>query len=266
MSQLKRTLGLSDGIALLVGITIGSGIFATPQIIAGYLDSFSTIIILWIGVAGFVFVGALIYGELGSRFPNTGGEYVYIQKAFGPFWGFLFGWAQLFIIRTSPAAGLSLITANYIGYFLPLDQGNKILIAIGIIIIFGLINYIGVERASVYNKISSATKISGLFLFVLIGLIIINGDFSRLSIHEPATEALGSVGNVVAALMLVLFSFIGWDRVGYVAGEMKNPTKDIPQSMLFGMLVIIVLYLGTNILYHSVIGIDTMRMSTIVAS
>ena len=90
MTQLKKSLGLFDGIALLVGITIGSGIFATPQIIAGYLDSFSTIIILWIGVAMFVFTGVLIYGELGSRFPKTGGEYVYIQKVFGPFWGFLF--------------------------------------------------------------------------------------------------------------------------------------------------------------------------------
>ena len=192
MAQLKRSLGLTDGIALLVGITIGSGIFATPQIIAGYLDSFSTIIILWIGVAGFVFVGALIYGELGSRFPNTGGEYVYIQKAFGPFWGFLFGWAQLFIIRTSPAAGLSLITANYIGYFIPIDQTVKILIAIGVIVIFGYLNYLGVERASYYNKFSSATKIAGLFLFVLIGLIIINGDFGRLSIQEHPTAVLGS--------------------------------------------------------------------------
>ena len=87
MTQLKKSLGLFDGIALLVGITIGSGIFATPQIIAGYLDSFSAIILLWIGVAMFVFTGVLIYGELGSRFPKTGGEYVYIQKAFGPFWG-----------------------------------------------------------------------------------------------------------------------------------------------------------------------------------
>ena len=161
MTQLKKTLGLFDGIALLVGITIGSGIFATPQIIAGYLDSFSTIIILWIGVAMFVFAGVLIYGELGSRFPKTGGEYVYIQKAFGPFLGFLFGWAQLVIIRTSPAAGLSLITANYLGYFLPMDQTTKMMVASGIIIIFGFINYLGVERASPYNKMSSSIKIGG---------------------------------------------------------------------------------------------------------
>ena len=266
MTQLKKSLGLFDSIALLVGITIGSGIFATPQIIAGYLDSFSTIILLWVGVAIFVFTGALIYGELGSRFPKTGGEYVYIQKAFGPFWGFIFGWAQLFIIRTSPAAGLSLITANYIGFFFPMDQSTKMIVASGIIIIFGFINYLGVERASLYNKMSSSIKIGGLFLFALVGFIMMNGDYGQLSIAATATGSLGSTGNIVAALMLVLFSFIGWDRVGYVAGEMKNPTKVIPQSMIYGITVIILLYLSANILYHSALGMEVMRNSAIVAS
>nr|MBC8346156.1 amino acid permease [Candidatus Neomarinimicrobiota bacterium] len=248
------------------GITIGSGIFATPQIIAGYLDSFSSIIILWIGVAVFVFTGALIYGELGSRFPKTGGEYVYIQKAFGPFWGFIFGWAQLFIIRTSPAAGLSLITANYIGFFFPMDQPTKMMVASGIIIIFGFINYLGVERASLYNKMSSSIKIGGLFLFAIAGLIMMDGNYGQLSIAATATGSLGSTGNIVAALMLVLFSFIGWDRVGYVAGEMKNPAKVIPQSMIYGITVIILLYLSANLLYHSALGMEGIRNSTIVAS
>ena len=266
MAKLKKSLGLFDGISLLIGITIGSGIFATPQVIAGYLDSFSVIIVLWVGVAIFVYVGSLIYAELGCRFPNTGGEYIYIEKAFGPFWGFLFGWAQLFIIRTSPAAGLSLITANYIGYFIPIDQFGKILVAITVIIIFGAINYIGVERASFYNKFSSSTKIGGLLLFAVIGLIIVNGDFTKLSESAQATATLGPIGNVVAALMLVLFSFIGWDRVGYVAGEMKEPKKVIPLSMLYGMLMIAVLYLSANLLYHTVMGLEGMRSSTIVAS
>ena len=266
MAKLKKSLGLFDGISLLIGITIGSGIFATPQVIAGYLDSFSVIIVLWVGVAIFVYVGSLIYAELGCRFPNTGGEYIYIEKAFGPFWGFLFGWAQLFIIRTSPAAGLSLITANYIGYFIPMDQFGKILVAITVIIIFGAINYIGVERASFYNKFSSSTKIGGLLLFAVIGLIIVNGDFTKLSESAQATATLGPIGNVVAALMLVLFSFIGWDRVGYVAGEMKEPKKVIPLSMLYGMLMIAVLYLSANLLYHTVMGLEGMRSSTIVAS
>jgi amino acid transporter len=266
MTKLKQSLGLFDGIALLVGITIGSGIFATPQIIAGYLSSFSTIIILWVGVAVFVYVGALIYAELGCRFPNTGGEYVYIQKAFGPFWGFLFGWAQLFIIRTSPIAGLSLIVANYIGYFIPLASFERNMVAVAVVVLFGSLNYIGVERGSLYNKFSSSVKTGGLFLFALIGLIMVKGDFSNLTETAAATGTLGPTGNVVAALMLILFSFLGWDRVGYVAGEMKDPQSVIPKSMLLGMAAITILYFGANLLYHSVIGLEGMRGSTVIAS
>ena len=266
MTKLKKTLGLFDGIALLVGITIGAGIFKTPQVVARYIDSFSIIIILWIGVAVFVYVGALIYAELGCRFPRTGGEYIYMEKAFGPFFGFLFGWAQLFIIRTSPTAALSLLSADYLGYFFPIDQLQKIIIATLIIIIFGFINTLGVNRGSAYNKFSSSVKITGLMFFCIIGLILIKGDFSRLSESVSATATLGPTGNIIAAIMMIVFSFLGWDRVGYVAGEMKNPEKVIPKSMFYGMLIVTVLYLGSNILYHSVIGLEGMRLSSIVAS
>ena len=266
MTKLKKTLGLFDGIALLVGITIGAGIFKTPQVIASYINSFSIIIILWLSVAVFVYVGALIYAELGSRFPQTGGEYVYTQKAFGPFFGFLFGWAQLFIIRTSPTAALSLLSADYLGYFFPLDHSQKIIIASLIIIVFGIINILGVNKGSAYNKFSSSVKITGLMFFCLIGLILTSGDFSKLSESVSPTASLGPVGNLIAAIMMIVFSFLGWDRVGYVAGEMKNPKKVIPQSMFYGMLIVTMLYLGSNILYHSVIGLEGMRSSSIVAS
>jgi len=266
LTKLKKSLGLFDGIALLVGITIGAGIFKTPQVIANYINSFSIIIILWLSVAVFVYVGALIYAELGSRFPQTGGEYVYMQKAFGPFFGFLFGWAQLFIIRTSPTAALSLLSADYLGYFFPLDQLQKIIIASLIIIVFGFINILGVNKGSAYNKFSSFVKITGLMFFCLIGLISTNGDFSKLSASVPPTATLGPIGNIIAATMMIVFSFLGWDRVGYVAGEMRNPKKVISQSMFYGMLIVTILYIGSNVLYHSVIGLEGMRSSSIVAS
>jgi len=266
MSKLKKSLGLTDGVALLVGITIGAGIFKTPQVIAKYVDSFSIVIVLWLGVAVFVYIGALIYAELGTRFPNTGGEYIYMQKAFGPFWGFLFGWSQLLIIRTSPAAALSLLSADYIGFFIPLNQLYKIIIAILILIVFGIINYLGVERGSFYNKFSSSVKITGLFLFTIIGLFLLNGDFSKLSDTAQVTATLGPTGNIVAALFMIVFSFLGWDRVGYVAGEMKDPQRVISKSMLYGMTIIAVLYIGSNFLYHAVIGLEGMRSSSIVAS
>ena len=264
--ELKRSLGIFDGIGLLVGITIGAGIYATPQIIAAYLSSYGTIILLWIGVALFVYVGSLIYAELGSRFPETGGEYVYILKAFGPFWGFLFGWAQLFIIRTSPAAGLSLVTANYIGFFIDLNRTEKIIIALSVLALFGALNVAGVNKASFYNKLSSAVKIGGLAILGVVGMLLLNGNGDFLSQTAHPTATLGPVGNVIAALMLVLFSYIGWDRVGYVAGEMKNPRKVIPLSMFLGMGIIIALYLLMNTLYHATLGMEGMRGSTIVAS
>ena len=266
MTQLKKTLGLIDSISLLIGITIGSAIFATPQIIATYQNSFGSIIILWIIVTIFVFIGSLIYAELGSRFPNTGGEFVYISKAFGPFWGFIFGWAQLLIIRTSPAAGISLITANYIGYFFDINQFQKNIIAILIIILFGITNYIGVKKASFYNKFSSLVKTFGIIVFVSAGLIFYGSDFSNLQPSIQPTQNLGPIGNFVGASILVLFSYLGWDRVGYVAGEMKDPKKIIPQTMFYGISLIALIYLSANLLYHTVLGLEGVRSSVIVAS
>lgn len=266
MTQLKKSLGLIDGISLLIGITIGSAIFATPQIIATYQNSFSSIIMLWAVVIFFVFIGSLIYAELGSRFPNTGGEYIYISKAFGPFWGFIFGWAQLLIIRTSPAAGISLITANYIGFFVDINQFQKNLLAVLIIILFGVINYLGVERASFYNKFSSLVKTLGIVIFVAFGLIFFGADFSNLQPIIQPTQNLGPIGNFVAASILVLFSFLGWDRVGYVAGEMKDPKKTIPLTMFYGISLISLIYLAANLLYHTVLGLEGVRDSIIVAS
>ncbi len=266
MSELKKSLGLVDGISLLIGITIGSAIFATPQIIASYSDSFFNIILLWIVVTFFVFIGSLIYAELGSRFPNTGGEYIYINKAFGPFWGFIFGWSQLLIIRTSPAAGISLITANYIGYFIEMNQFQKNIVAITIIIIFGIINIIGVERASTYNKFSSVVKTVGIVVFTFTGLMIFGGNFSNLPESINSTQNLGPIGNAVAAIILVLFSYLGWDRVGYVAGEMKNPKDIIPRTMFYGIGTIAIIYLSANLLYHTVMGLEGVRNSNIVAS
>jgi len=266
LTHLKKTLGLIDGISLLIGITIGSAIFATPQIIATYQNSFASILMLWIIVTIFVFIGSLIYAELGSRFPNTGGEFIYISKAFGPFWGFIFGWAQLLIIRTSPAAGISLITANYVGYFFDINQFQKNIIAILIIILFGIVNYLGVQRASFYNKFSSLVKTLGIIVFASTGLIFYGSDFSNLQPSIQPTQNLGPVGNFVAASILVLFSYLGWDRVGYVAGEMKDPKKIIPQTMFYGISLIALIYLAANLLYHTVLGLEGVRNSVIVAS
>ncbi len=263
---LRKVLGLFDAIALLIGITIGAGIYATPQIIATYASSFGSILWLWVGSGIFVFIGGLIYAELGTRLPNTGGEYVYIHKCFGPFAGFMFGWAQLFIIRTSPAAGLAIITANYLEYFIPLNAWQHTGVALAVIAALGTLNYVGIQQASVYQKISTVLKVGGLFALVVLAMILVGGQENLLATEAPATGTLGPVGNTVAALMLVVFSYLGWDRVGYVAGEMKNPRRVVPLSLMIGLGTVIILYVLTNLVYHQTLGMEGMRASTLVAS
>jgi len=264
--QLRRVLGISDGVALLIGITIGAGIYSTPQIIAGYLSHFNIILLLWILVGVFVFISGLIYAELGTRLPTTGGEYVYISRVFGPYAGFMFGWAQLFIIRTSPAAGLAIIAADYLEYFIKLSPVVHTVVALFFIAVLGVLNYVGIKQASAYQKISSFLKVFGLFALVIVGLILMQSHENLLSTSAVPTESLGPIGNLVAALMLVFFAHTGWDRVGYVAGEMKNPKRVIPLSLIVGISIIIVVYVLTNILYHRTLGMEGMRQSTIVAS
>jgi APA family basic amino acid/polyamine antiporter len=263
--SLRRTLGVFDGITLLIGIMIGAGIYKTPQIIAGYLGSFSTIIFLWILVACFVFISGLIYAELGTRLPHTGGEYVYISRCFGPFAGFMFGWAQLFIIRTSAAASLALVTADYMRSFFKLSGFAHTALALFVIALLGILNYVGIQRASFFQKISTVLKIGGLFALVVIGLLLIQSQKNLLSTTAAPTGDLGLVGNAVAAILLIFFTHTGWDRLGYVAEEMKNPRRVVPLSLVFGIGIVVAIYALTNMVYYRTLGIEGMRGSSLVA-
>jgi len=264
--SLRKALGVFDGIAILIGITIGAGIYSTPQIIARYLASFDSVILLWLLAGFFVFTSGLIYAELGTRMPNTGGEYVYISRCFGPFAGFMFGWAQLFIIRTSAAAGLALIVADYFSYFVALNRVSRIITALAVIFLLGVLNYIGIQRASIFQKISTILKVGALLSIVVVGIVFSGGHENLLSTRAAPEGLLSPLGSVVAALMLIIFSHTGWERIGYPAGEMKNPRRVIPLSLVIGIGLVILLYALTNLTYHRILGMEGMRESTVVAS
>ena len=264
--QFKRSLGLLDGIVLLVGITIGAGIYSTPQKIAGYFSSFELILAMWLLVGVFVFIGGLVYAELGARFPRTGGEYVYISRAFGPEAGFIFGWAQLFIIRTSPAAGLAIITVDYLGHFVPLSESQQTLASLLLIALLGTLNYVGIDRASRFQLISTVIKVGGIFFLVFAGLLLLDPDTVRFA--ETAAPSAGTswFGRFGAAMLLIVFSYLGWDRVGYVAEEMRDPKRTVVRSMFWGISIVILVYVLANILYHGVLGIEGVRATKTVAA
>ncbi|MDE2833774.1 MAG: amino acid permease [Bacteroidota bacterium] len=259
--KLRRVLGWRDAAAVLIGITIGAGIFAVPQEIARNMESFNQIIWLWIGAGAFCVISCMVYAELGTRLPNTGGEYVYINRAYGPFTGFMFGWSQLLIVRTSNVAGLSLVTVAYLEYIVELGPWQETAMAIAIVAAIGLLNYTGIQRASMYQKFSAITKVLGLLLLVLVGLSMLPGQENHLADTATSAGGRGFLGNTAESLLLVLFAMIGWERVGYVAGELKNPRRSIPKAIFVGFGIVMVVYLGINLVYHQVLGIELIRAS-----
>ncbi|MBO6576952.1 MAG: APC family permease [Rhodothermales bacterium] len=264
---LKKSLGTWDGIALLIGITIGSGIYSTPYLIAGHFPDFASAAIAWVGVGAFVLVSGLVYAELGTRLPATGGEYVYIEKAYGKWAGFMFGWAQLFIIRTSPAAGLAIIATDYIGFFVDDMVGMKhTLTAMGLLVVLGVFNVAGVRWASLVNKTSTIVKVTGLIIFAVGGLYLLQHAFVRFDEVAPTSTGLSPTGNLIAALFLIIFSHTGWDRVGYVAGEMKDPRRSLPRTMLIGLTLILLIYWAVNAVYYGVLGVEGLRATTTPAA
>ncbi|MEE9501522.1 MAG: amino acid permease, partial [Candidatus Aminicenantaceae bacterium] len=166
----------------------------------------------------------------------------------------------------SAAAGLALIVADYLSYFIPLDKNTRMIAAFAVIFLFGVLNYIGVQRASIYQKLSTVLKVGALLSIVIAGIFLSGGHENLLSTRAASTGGLGPVGNIVAAVMLILFSHTGWERIGYSAGEMKNPRRVIPLSLIVGISIVVCLYALTNITYHRTLGIEGMRESTIVAS
>ena len=257
--ELRRALGTFDGVALLVGIVIGSGIYTTPSLVSVYFDSFPSLITAWLAVGVFAMIGGLIYAELGTRLPATGGEYVYITRCFGPLAGFMFGWAQLFIIRTSPAAGLAIIAADYVGVLTELSPRGHTTLALGIIAALGVFNYVGVTWASLFQKITTIIKVGFLALFAAVGVALMSGVPNLLGTQSAPTTGLSPTGNLIAALMLIVFTHTGWDRVGYVAGEMRDPQRVIPRSMLFGIAIVLGLYWSVITIYHYTLGMEGMQ-------
>lgn len=261
---LVRALGLTDGLAIVVGISIGVGIYTTPRIIAGYVESFSLAMTLWLAVGLLIMIASFIYAELGTRLPETGGEYVYIRHGLGPFAGFMFGWAQFFIVHTGSTAGVALIAAEYLGYFVPLSPAAQAGAALAVIACLGLVNWLGVRRAGTLQKSLTVLKVAGIAVLIFSGLVLFRGQADGGSMAPPASGA--AAGDVVRAVMMIFFTYGGWTRVGYVAGEIRNPRRVIPTSLIFGIGTVIAVNLSVNAAYFRVLGMEGMARSTVLAS
>lgn len=270
-SHLVRQIGLGSGIAVVVGSTIGSGIFKSPSGIAGHLPGPLPMLAVWLFGGLVVLCGALTLAEVGSAFPYSGGLYVYVREAYGRLAAFLFGWAQLVLIRPSSIGAVALVFGQYAMRLTPVVDSSpdfvyySAALAIGAIIMVTIANVRGVKFGTGIQNLTTVAKVGGLLVLILLAFAI---GMPRTGGHFSPGVPEGSF-NLQAfglALVSVLWAYDGWADGSYVGGEMVNPRKNLPKAILLGTLGIIAVYMLANFAYLAVFPVGTIAGSSSVAA
>ena len=265
-SNLKRVLSLTDATMINVGGILGSGIFMVPATVALYTLSSSLFFLVWI-IGGVVSLfGALSVAELGAAMPKAGGQYVFLNKAYGPLWGFLYGWTAVAVINTASIAAVAMAFSEYLGFFFVLNPFEIKSIAIVSILILTIINIVDVKSGARFQNLFTYTKISAISIVIFLGLSLDGGSSNNLFPFLSDSSFSSLIGPLGLAMVAVLWTFDGWIFVTYVAGEVKDPGKNIPLSIILCMVIVVSIYLTLNYVLVYVLGFDKMIGSELVMS
>jgi APA family basic amino acid/polyamine antiporter len=247
--RLERQLGLTDAVMLVVASVIGAGIFFTPGQVAELLPAPGWILAAWATGALLSLAGALANAELGAMFPRAGGDYVYLREAFHPAAGFMVGWLSFFAIYAGTIAALALAFAEGVGGRLGWSVPNQLALAVAITVAVSALNFVGVRWGAWANNLTSVVKLAALLAFALLGPLLGEGDWSRVS-AGPAPDAAGiSLTSFGRALSPVLFSYLGWNASVYVASEIRSPGRNVPRSLFLGLAICAGIYMLVNTVY-----------------
>ena len=248
-TELPRRLGLLDSVAIVAGTMIGSGIFLVPNLVARSLASPAAIIAVWLLTGILSFFGALAYAELGSMNPATGGQYVYLREAYGPLCAFVSSWSLFFTTLSAAVAWLAINLANYLNYFVPFPPRTTKVVAVAAIAAMTLINYRGVTAGAAAQKALTFLKLGGL-------AILIGGAFWHPAHAAAAPPAAGfSVSRFGVAMIAGLLSYDGWVALSFVAGEVRNPKRNLALGLALGVGVVMAVYVLANAAYLRVLTV-----------
>jgi APA family basic amino acid/polyamine antiporter len=275
--RLIRQLGLFDSAMVMMGIMIGSGIFVTTGIMAKSLPSPGLILLAWIVGGLLTLAGALTYAELGAALPEAGGQYVYLREAYGSLAAFLFGWILFLVYMTGGIAALALAFAEYLGYFfpslgtghilvtlsiplgkspLPLSISSGQLVGVAAIILLSLYNYIGVGLGKWLQNVLTVFKIGILAFIVILGFALGKGAPPSFGLGGAGMDFGSILGGFAVALIAVAWAFDGWNNVNFVAGEIRDPGRNLPRALILGTLGTTILYLLVNFIYLSALPLQ----------
>ncbi len=264
--SLERVLSLLDATMINVGGIIGSGIFMVPATVAFFTGSTSLFFLVWILGGIISLFGALSVAELGAAMPQAGGQYVYLNEAYGPIWGYLYGWSAVAVINTASIAAVGVAFSEYLGFFFPISDASIKGIAIGTIVLLTIINIVDVKSGARFQNLFTLSKLGAIFGIILLGLVMEGGTNQNLSPIFSDKPFIGLIGPLGLAMVSVLWTFDGWIFITYVAGEVKNPGRNIPLSLIFCMLIVVSVYLLLNYVLLFILGFTGMNGSERVVS
>jgi len=251
---LRIAIGFPSQIMLVMGGMVGVGVFVNPAVVARSLHSPGLALAAW-GLGGVVAIlGALVYGELAARMPATGGEYVYLRETYGPLAGFLFGWTLLLVVQTGGMAAVAIVFAKNlevaVGGGLPQN-----VVVVAVLAVLALVNCLGVKAGNGAQGWLGALKFGAIAALVVAGLFFAPHSHATQAIRAPQTlpDALKAFG---AGMIPVVFSYGGWQTTNYVAGEMKNPERNLARALVVGVLGVMAIYLLVNVAVIRALGID----------
>jgi len=281
-AKFKPVLGLWDGTMIVAGSMIGSGIFIVGADILRNVGGSGWLIAVWL-ITGFMTISAAVsYGELSGMFPKAGGQYVYLKEAFNPLIAFLYGWSFFAVIQTGTIAAVGVAFSKFMAYIVPQVSEDLVLLDLGFlkispaqivsIIIIVLLTYInsrGIQGGKAIQTTFTVTKILSLFGLILFGFIMMDGDvwannwanawsLSKLNADGSieAYTTIAAVGAIAAAMVGSIFSSDAWNNVTFIAGEMKNPKRNIGLSLFLGTLIVTIIYVSANIMYTAVLPLQ----------
>lgn len=283
-ASFKPTLSLLDSTMIVAGSMIGSGIFIVSADIARNVGSAGWLIAVWVITGFMTLTAALSYGELSAMFPKAGGQYVYLKEAFNPLAGFLYGWSFFTVIQTATIAAVGVAFSKFAAYIIPAVSEKNILldlgfiqvsaaqvVAIALIILLSFINSKGIKNGTIIQTIFTTTKLLSLFGLVIFGFILAarseiwNANwadaFSMKGWNADSSSWLdiagtGMIGAVAAAMVGSIFSSDAWNNVTFIAGEVKNPKRNIGLALFLGTLIVTLIYVATNLMYVSVLPMN----------
>ncbi len=286
-TELKRSLGLVDATMIVAGSMIGSGIFIVSASMSRAVGSAGYLLLLWIITGVITVMAALSYGELAGMMPKAGGQFVYIQRAFGNLISFLYGWTVFTVIQTGVIAAVAVAFANYTSIFFPELNGQLIsvasgsfvitwkqILAIGSILLLTYSNTRGVRNGKMIQLVFTSTKLFALFALIVLGIamafksdtLMMNfkhaWDASTTTVNEDGSISIkhlagfALIGAMGSTIINSLFSADAWNNVTFIAGEIKDPKKNIPRSLFLGTLLVTVLYLLANVAYLALLPLQ----------